>query len=93
MTLSSSPLGLDEGLNPFIVYPIFMTYQLTPLQERVLNEIAQSECRDRSQMLSMIMSEGLSWMYMEKGTYLGDVEPDTTYCKDLLEEIEGFHAI
>ena len=70
-----------------------MTYQLTPLQERVLNEIARSECRDRSQMLSMIMSEGLSWMYMEKGTYLGDVEPDTTDCKDLLEEIEGFHAI
>ena len=41
----------------------------------------------------MIMSEGLSWMYMEKSTYLGDVDPDTTYCKDLLEEIEGFHAI
>ena len=44
-------------------------------------------------MLSMIMQEGLSWMYMEKSTYLGDVCGDTEYNDELMKEIEGFHAI
>jgi len=68
-------------------------YQLTPTQERVLNAISESECRSRAQMLSMIMSEGLSWMYMDKPTYMGDVCGDTEYSDELLKEIQGFHAI
>ena len=78
---------------PSLFIPFFMTYQLTPTQERVLNSISKSECRSRDQMLSMIMQEGLSWMYTDKSTYLGDVCGDTEYNDELMKEIEGFHAI
>ena len=86
-------VGLMKDSFPSLFIPFFMTYQLTPTQERVLNSISKSECRSRDQMLSMIMQEGLSWMYTDKSTYLGDVCGDTEYNEELMKEIEGFHAI
>ena len=66
---------------------------LTPTQERILKEVSQQEGRHPTQMLSMLMSEGVSYFYVDrvapfsmKGKDVSDA-PDG----DLWEEAQDFH--
>ena len=66
---------------------------LTPTQERILKEVSQQEGRHPTQMLSMLMSEGVSYFYCDrvapfsmKGKDVSDA-PDG----DLWDEAQDFH--
>ena len=66
---------------------------LTPTQERILKEVSQQEGRHPTQMLSMLMSEGVSYFYVDrvapfsmKGKDVSDA-PDG----DLWDEAQDFH--
>jgi len=50
-----------------------MNYTLTDTQQAVLEEIAKAEMRSVSQMMALLIAEGISWTYVDYSPRYGDV--------------------
>ena len=52
-----------------------MNYTLTDSQQEVVEEIAKAEMRSVSQMMALLIAEGISWTYLDYSPRYGDINP------------------
>jgi len=50
-----------------------MNYTLTDSQQEVVKEIAKAEMRSVSQMMALLIAEGISWTYVDDSPRYGDI--------------------
>jgi len=63
-------------------------YQLTDLQQKIVNDMSRSEARPVEQCLNMLISDGLDTYYCEHTAPYGNMN-DRKYDKELKEAIKG----
>ena len=50
-----------------------MNYTLTDSQQEVVEQLAKAEMRSVSQMLALLIAEGISWTYVDYSPRYGDI--------------------
>ncbi|ADD95506.1 hypothetical protein [uncultured phage MedDCM-OCT-S08-C41] len=50
-----------------------MNYTLTDTQQEVVEQLAKAEMRSVSQMLALLIAEGISWTYVDDCPRYGDI--------------------
>ena len=50
-----------------------MNCTLTDSQQEVVEQLAKAEMRSVSQMLALLIAEGISWTYVDDGPRYGDI--------------------
>ena len=63
-------------------------YQLTDLQQKILNDMSKSEARPVEQCLNMLIDEGLRFFYCEHTAPFKPYLNAETYEKDLLKAVK-----
>lgn len=66
-----------------------MNYTLTDAQQAAVEAVAKAEMRSVKQVVSLLLAEGINWMYMDYGSRYGDVNPKQIE-EDLLKEAREF---
>ena len=62
-------------------------YQLTDLQQKIVNDMSRSEARPIEQCLSMLIDDGLDFYYCEHTAPFKPYLNADTYDKELLEAV------
>ena len=63
-------------------------YTLNPTQQKVINAVAKSERRTPSQVLSMLLDQGLDFFYCEHTAIYEPYVHSETFDKDLTDDIK-----
>ena len=51
-----------------------MNFTLTDLQQSIVEEIAEAEMRSVSQVVGMLLAEGINWTYVDYRPRYGDID-------------------
>ena len=63
-------------------------YTLNPTQQKVINAVAKSERRSPSQVLSMLLDQGLDFFYCEHTAMYSPYVNSETFDKELYKDIK-----
>ena len=62
--------------------------KLSPLQTKIINKIAKADCRTNTQVLSLILAEGVRFYFCEYDPRFGCINED-----ELVEQLEQEAAL